>query len=182
LLQQLSARLEGTMAYGAPPAGSTGGTKSGQPDLAALIQQIIGLMQAFNPQAATGGTQPGGPTQDQIKQIQQIITLLSTLFGQGGLGPVNGALGQTIGNLLNGKKTAIGIIGAVLTAVLQFFGPALPTWLQPIIGVVASVGTGAAAGTAATGGLAMPIFLAMAAWGILGKFEKWAQGSQLPTK
>jgi hypothetical protein len=29
---------------------------------------------------------------------------------------------------------------------------------------------------------AMPIFLAIAAWGILGKFEKWAQGTAPPPK
>lgn len=26
-------------------------------------------------------------------------------------------------------------------------------------------------------GFAMPLFLALTAWGVLGKFEKWAQGT-----
>lgn len=88
---------------------------------------------------------------------------------------MNGALGQTIGDLLNGKKTALGIFGT------------LASWLTPVIGslfggsgVAAGLGAGAAAGA---GGLALvpqigvPIFIAMTLWGILGKMEKWNQGN-----
>jgi hypothetical protein len=81
------------------------------------------------------------------------------------LGQVNGALGQTIGNLLDGKKSAIGIIGAMATAVLQAAGPTLTTNI-PIVGNWAGLGSAA-----------MPIFLAVTAWGALGKLEKWTQGS-----
>jgi hypothetical protein len=31
-------------------------------------------------------------------------------------------------------------------------------------------------------GYAMPVFLALAAWGALGKFEKWAQGTAPPAQ
>ena len=61
---------------------------------------------------------PGtAPSQDQTQKILDILKVI--VGGAGKLGPVNGALGQTIGNLLDGKKSAIGIIGGVITAALQ---------------------------------------------------------------
>jgi hypothetical protein len=88
------------------------------------------------------------------------------------LGQVNGALGETLGNLLNGKKTAIGLIGAVLTSVLHQV-PA-GTGLGDVIAML----------TPATGlsGYTMPVFLGLTAWGVLGKFEKWAQGTAPPPR
>ena len=46
--------------------------------------------------------------------------MINAVIGQAQpqLGQVNGALGATVGNLLNGKKTAIGIFGALLTKLL----------------------------------------------------------------
>jgi len=88
------------------------------------------------------------------------------------LGQVNGAFGETLGKLLNGRKTAIGILGTVLTSVLSQvpagsgLGQVLAT-LTPAAGL---------------SGFAMPIFLAISAWGMLGKFEKWAQGTAPPPK
>ena len=75
-----------------------------------------------------------------------------------------------MGNLLNGKKTAIGIIGAALTALLSQVPPGsgLGEVLTPLIP------------SAGLSPFAMPVFLAMSAWGILGKFEKWAQGTAPP--
>jgi hypothetical protein len=92
------------------------------------------------------------------------------------LGQVNGALGETIGKLLDGKKTALGIGGSVLTALLS--------------SVTASPNAGGIAGLLGTivsavpglGQFAMPISLALTAWGVLGKFEKWAQGTAPPPK
>lgn len=83
---------------------------------------------------------------------------------------VNGALGQTIGNLLDGKKSAIGVIGALITAVLQNAGPTAS--LHDIVTVISEGGT--------LGGVAMPLFVAMTAWGVLRKMEKWAQGTAPP--
>jgi uncharacterized protein (TIGR02594 family) len=160
LLQQLAALLEGKM-----PATAPSPPPSGQPDLGALIEKVLGIMQAL-PQ----GTQPPQTSTQQgppVDQVQQFIKLLSSLVGgaaaAGGpspLGPVNGALGDTIGNLLNGKKSALGILGAMVTAVLQAVGPSLATQL-PVVGSFAGLG-----------GAALPIFLALAAWGVLGKMEK----------
>jgi hypothetical protein len=88
------------------------------------------------------------------------------------LGQVNGALGQTIGNLLNGNKSAIGIIGSLATSVLQSAGPSVS--LQTILPFIGS--------TAGLGSIAMPFFLAIAAWGVLGKMEKWSQPAPPPSK
>lgn len=75
--------------------------------------------------------------------------------GKPPLGPVNGALGTTVGNLLNGRKSAIGIIGAALT---QILGTA------PSATVLSSI-AGAAPALAGTSGTFLPIFIALAAWG-----------------
>jgi hypothetical protein len=131
----------------------------GQADLSVLLGQIMTLMQTLSPQRSQPA--PAQPAANQADQVIKILlAVLDTLNKPNGLGQVNGALGQTIGNLLDGKKSAIGIIGAVLTAILQVVGPSLAN--IPLVGSSASLGK-----------LAMPIFLATAAWGVLGKLEKW---------
>jgi lysozyme family protein len=135
-------------------------------DLGALLQQVLSLSQTLNaPPAPPAGTTPA-QTQDQMKQIVGLLNaILGAASGQNGvnpLGPVNGALGQTVGNLLNGNKSAIGIIGALATSLLQTLGPAIPS--LPLVG-----------SSAALGQIALPVFLAITAWGVLGKFEKWMQ-------
>jgi len=164
LLQYFESLLEAKMPADPTTTTTTTSTSSTQPDLATLIQQALAITQTL----AGQGNQPQTPSGQQgptTNQVQQFIKLLTTLVGgpgatSGGLGPVNGALGDTIGNLLNGKKSAIGIIGAMVTAVLQAVGPSLPT-LLPLVGSFAGLGQAA-----------LPIFLAMAAWGALGKLEK----------
>lgn len=87
------------------------------------------------------------------------------------LGPVNGALGQTIGQLLSGKKSAIGIIGAVVTQILSQVP--LNTGLGQLLAQI----------TPAFGlsPYTMPIFIGLAAWGVLGKLETWNMGAGRPT-
>ncbi|MBW7971038.1 hypothetical protein [Bradyrhizobium sp. BR 10289] len=133
---------------------------AGQQDLPALVQSALEILQviAARQQPVTG--QAPAPT----RQIGDFIKLLTVLTGKspdGQLGQVNGALGQTIGNLLDGKKSAIGIIGTVITAVLQLIGPHLNAAV-PLFGSFDTLGKAA-----------LPVFLGTTAWGILGKFEKW---------
>ncbi|MCJ2057186.1 peptidoglycan-binding protein [Methylobacterium sp. J-048] len=87
------------------------------------------------------------------------------------LGQVNGALGETIGQLLSGKKSAIGITGAVVTQILSQVP--LSTGLGQVLAQL----------TPAFGlsPYTMPIFIGLTAWGVLGKFEKWAAGAIRPT-
>ena len=155
-----------------------------QPDFNALVQLIQQLLTALNaaqpapahlaaptpaPAPAPAPNQPTPPT-DAINLLISILKAIQPAIAGGGgatapkLGPVNGALGQSIGDMLNGKKSAIGIIGALATSLLGALSSSggLPSVLQPL----------AAAGL---GNYVMPIFLALAAWGVLGKLEKWNQ-------
>jgi lysozyme family protein/peptidoglycan hydrolase-like protein with peptidoglycan-binding domain len=114
-----------------------------------------------------------------VDQLKQVVDLLSTLLSKDGkpmLGQVNGALGETIGKLLDGKQTALGIGGSLITALLSSV-TASPNagGLAGLLGTIVSAVPG-------LGQLAMPISLALAAWGVLGKMEKWAQGTAPPPK
>jgi hypothetical protein len=121
------------------------------------------------------------PPQDQAAQLQKILDFVSGLINPSGksapLGQVNGALGATIGNLLNGKKTAIGVLGSLLTAWLANV-PALPAGGAPsgVLGLLQLI-AGSVPGLSS---FTMPLFLALTAWGALGKIEKWAQGTAPP--
>jgi hypothetical protein len=183
-----------------PPAGTTQAGQSTQ--LSQILNQLQSLTQALQPGAtnpvsptpatnttvgvlgqllslitrtAPGTTTPANPAPaDQLKQVVDLLSAL--LSNKPVLGQVNGALGETIGKLLDGKKTALGIGGTLITALLS--------------GVTASPSAGGLAGllgTIATAvpGLsqfALPISLALTAWGVLGKMEKWAQGTAPPPK
>jgi lysozyme family protein len=138
-------------------------------DLTAILQQVSNLLQNINTAPVAS---PSRPTlqPDQAAQLQKVFDFVSGLVNEPGkstsLGQVNGALGQTIGNLLDGKKTAIGIVGALGTALLGNVpeGSGLADALAKITPL------------AGFSGYAMPIFLALTAWGTLGKLEKWSQG------
>jgi hypothetical protein len=114
----------------------------------------------------------------QPAQLGKALDLIRTILVPGAdgkplpLGQVNGALGQTIGNLLNGKKTAIGLLGAVITPMLT--QASTTTALAPILAMLTP-----AAGLAP---FTLPIFLGLTAWGVLGKMEKWSQGTAPPPK
>lgn len=154
--------------------------KNGQIDVPMLannlngnLQQLASLLKNFDGAPAN----PQVPSQqDQAAQLQMIHNLLSSVASPSSrgqpLGQVNGALGQTIGNILNGKKTAVGTIGALLTALLAN----VPTG-SGVADVLAEITPTVLTGAAGFSGYAMPIFLALAAWGVLGKLEKWAQGT-----
>ncbi|TYL90653.1 hypothetical protein FXB40_31655 [Bradyrhizobium rifense] len=210
-LSQILSRLE-NLAQLIQPGGttptpiatpSTGTTPAGLPiQLSQILNQLQSLTQALqggatNPLSPTPATNttvgvlgqllslitktvPGTPPAANpapADQLKQLVDLLSTLLSNKPvLGQVNGALGETVGKLLDGKKTALGIGGTLITALLS--------------GVTASPSAGGLAGllgTIATAvpGLsqfALPISLALTAWGVLGKMEKWAQGTAPPPK
>ncbi|WP_461551991.1 lysozyme [Sinorhizobium meliloti] len=101
------------------------------------------------------------------------------------LTPVNGALGRTIGHALDGRKTAIGVVGMLATTILPIFFPQLAPITAaagPLIDSVANAGASASAAAQAGGGLgrelvtaAFPVFAAVAGWGTMGKVEKWVR-------
>jgi hypothetical protein len=148
-------------------------------DASAILQQLFKFLQGQNAAPVPAAPAPAPAPDPAADPTAQIIDLIAKIIVPAlnkqipQLGQVNGALGQTIGELLNGKKTALGIFGT------------LASWLAPIIGSSTLFGgTGIAAGLGAgAGGLALvpqigvPIFIAMTLWGILGKAEKWNQGN-----
>jgi lysozyme family protein/peptidoglycan hydrolase-like protein with peptidoglycan-binding domain len=85
-------------------------------DPVALVERLLAVLQKATPQAATSSP---GPVSPDVEQLNKAISLLNAIIGTAKdeklpLGPVNGALGQTIGNLLDGYKTAIGVGGSLL--------------------------------------------------------------------
>ncbi|HEY1265515.1 MAG TPA: M15 family metallopeptidase [Terriglobales bacterium] len=152
-------------------------------DLAGTLQQVANLLQKLNinmPPTSTAAVSML-PPQGEAAQLQKILDFVSGLIDPSGksapLGQVNGALGETIGNLLNGKKTALGVIGSLLTAWLANV-PALPAGGTPsgVFGLLQLI----AGSVPGLSGFTMPLFLALTAWGALGKIEKWAQGTAPP--
>ncbi len=85
--------------------------------------------------------------------------------------PVNFALGKGIGDLLNGRKTAFGLIGLLGTTVLPIMFPQL----APVKAVLESMNPGSSFSIGPNPGnqLFLPIFSALGGWGLLGKVEKW---------
>ena len=143
-----------------------------------LVERLLPIIQRATPNTGTATPVGGAPSTDQLKQV---IELLNTMFlkdGKPALGQVNGALGVTIGHLLDGKKTAIGIGGSLVTALLAGVkapaaGAAAATGLEGLLATIAPI---------LPPQFALPIFLATTAWGILGKMEKWNQGTAPPPK
>ncbi|MCP3370093.1 peptidoglycan-binding protein [Bradyrhizobium cajani] len=144
-------------------------------DPISLFERLFSLINKTTPMP--GPVTPTNPA--PVDQLKQVVDLLSTLLSKGGkpaLGQVNGALGETVGKLLDGKKTALGIGGSLITALLSSV-TASPTagGITGLLGMIVSAVPG-------LGQFAMPISLALAAWGVLGKMEKWAQGTAPPPK
>jgi peptidoglycan hydrolase-like protein with peptidoglycan-binding domain len=150
--------------------------KSNQPsDPISWIERLLPLVQKPTPVSGTTTTTGSAPA-DQLKQIAALVNAIVSQTGTPALGQVNGALGDTIGNLLNGKKTAVGIGGSLLTTLLAGVTSAPGSGgLAGLLGTVANAVPGLSSFT-------LPIFLAMTAWGVLGKMEKWSQGTAPPPK
>lgn len=177
-LEGLSQLLQGAGASpGAAPSGGTtsGGTTVATNDPISLLERLFSLV---NKTALTPGTTaPTNPTPvDQLKPVLDLLGVLLNKDGKPVLGQVNGALGETIGNLLNGKKTALGIGASLITALLSAV-TASPNagGLAGLLGTIAFAVPGLSQ-------FALPISLALTAWGVLGKMEKWAQGTAPPPK
>ena len=112
-------------------------TTSGPNDVAALLERLVPLVERLQGQRATTA---GAPDSQQPEQLRKALDLIRTILVPGAdgkplpLGQVNGALGQTIGNLLNGKKTAIGLLGAVATPLLT--QASTTTALAPVLALL----------------------------------------------
>ncbi|MBR0726063.1 peptidoglycan-binding protein [Bradyrhizobium manausense] len=184
-LSQILKRLEGLAqllqgASASPGATAPGGTTSGGTTVAtndpvSLLERLFSLVNKTAP--LPGTTTPANPTPvDQLKPVLDLLGVLLDKNSKPVLGQVNGALGETIGKMLDGKKTALGIGGSLITALLSAV-TASPNagGLAGLFGTIASAVPGLSQ-------FALPISLALTAWGVLGKLEKWAQGTAPPPK
>lgn len=161
-----------------PEENQTGGTATQPPGIYEALDRND-LPEAFHRlltivQAVQSGTMSGA----SAEQMRTTLDLLNALMGKeaavepDALGPVNNLLGGSIGRLLNGKKTAIGLLGGVLTAILS--------QLQTGGGFAAASGIGSQ--VVGLSPYLLPVFLGLAAWGVLGKVEKWVQGAPAAVK
>ncbi len=155
-----------------PAGANTAGVNS---DLAGIVSALGGAVQRVANTAPP--VNQGGSQEDRLRRAIDLVSaiLLPGQAKDAPLGQVNGALGQTIGNLLDGKKSAIGIGGAIITQLLSKLATS-PTGMP---GDLTAVGTVLSSITPTIGlsPFAMPLFLGLAAWGFLGKLEKWNQGA-----
>ena len=148
---------------------------SGPTDLIALLERLVMLIEKLKGMRPMMDPSSGLSPTDRLRKTPDLLQAILSPGAAGKmqpLGQVNGALGQTIGNLLDGKKTAIGLLGAVATPLLTkasetaTLGPLLGA-LTPAIGL---------------SGFALPVFLGLTAWGVLGKMEKWSHGTAPPPR
>ena len=70
-------------------------------DPVGIVERLLAAIQKAAPKPGTTASAPVSPDFDQL---QRAIALLTAILGKPPLGQVNGALGETIGNLLNGKE------------------------------------------------------------------------------
>lgn len=158
--------LKGILEQPAKDGGTTMPTPANSP--VSFLEEVAKFLQSISQQS---GSDTQAPADQQIELLRKAVEVLLPLINPAAagdkkapLGQVNGALGQAIGNLLNGKKTALGVIGTVLTAILS--SPEISSAITKAIPALAS---------APISSVLWPLFLALTGWGVLGKMEKWTQ-------
>jgi lysozyme family protein/peptidoglycan hydrolase-like protein with peptidoglycan-binding domain len=142
-----------------------------------LLERLLTLVNKTG--TAVGTVTPSAPGTAPVNQLKQVIDLLGALLNKDSkpvLGQVNGAFGETVGKALDGRKTALGVGGSLITALLS------SVTASPNAGGIAGLFGTIVSAVPGLGQFAMPISLALAAWGVLGKLEKWAQGTAPPPK
>ncbi len=176
ILRRLDSLAQLLQAAGVPQAGTTSaGTTSGNtPSVAndpiSLIERLFSLVNKTTPLPGTVAPTNPAPV-DQLKPVLDMLSALLNKNDKPVLGQVNGALGETIGKMLDGKKTALGIGGSLVTALLSAVTASPDAGgLAGLFGTIANVVPGLSQ-------FALPISLALTVWGVLGKMEKWAQGT-----
>jgi hypothetical protein len=77
-------------------------------DIITLLEKVLPLLQAIQKQQGTAtGQTTTTSSQTQSDDLKKVFDIIMTVAGgtkEQPMGPVNNALGQTIGNLLNGKS------------------------------------------------------------------------------
>lgn len=104
------------------------------------------------------------PAPANVQPPPPAVAAATPASGPAALTPVNAALGETVGKYLDGRKTGLGTLGLLATSLVQSTGP------HDASGIIGAL-------SAATP-YAAPIAGAMAAWGLIGKVDKWVAGAK----
>ena len=113
--------------------------------------------------------------------LAQLETAGIILPGQN-LTPVNRALGDTIGKLLNGKKTVIGIAGLLISVFLPQLAPLTTFLTNDVLANGAIVDTATSqVSVAPIQNILTPLASIFAGWGGLGKIDKWMHKPAIST-
>jgi len=117
---------------------------------------------------------------DAFQKAANLDPLTST--SDPSLTPINGMLGKTIGEALDGRKTLIGVLGLVLTTIVPIFFPQLAPIVAATAPIVDAANNVVAPAADQAGTLprelmaaAFPTFAGVTTWGVMGKVEKWVR-------
>ena len=132
-----------------------------------LIALLTALASALQPAArATPISNPPAPDQGLEPDLAQAFERLALAIetaraGRSGLTPVNRAMGETLGRMLDGRKTGLGVVGLLASLILPALAVPFPA-LEPVADVLIR-----------SGDIIVPVLSALTGWGILGKLDKW---------
>lgn len=127
----------------------------------------------------------GFPDSEITRRLGDIVTRMTPVIlpdnsaATNKLTPVNAALGPFIGRLLDGRKSGLGLVGALLSALFlpaQGSAGSVAEMLSPLAALLP-----AALGTTLTSlsPVTLPIFLALLIWGFMGKMDKYARATNI---
>ena len=131
-----------------------------------------------------------GLDQANIAKFEQVLGVLEkagVIRQASGLTPVNAALGDTIGKLLDGKKTVIGVVLMIASVLFPQYGPIISLLSETASGVAQPIAEGAGQASKGGGigsilqGVMLPVASLLTGWGALGKIDKWMHKPSVTT-
>lgn len=141
------------------------------PSVAGLSPEIMAIFRQLSSGSATTAEMA-----DVLAKLQNAGLIKP---GQG-LTPVNNALGETVGKALDGKKTVIGIAGLLISVFLPQLAPLTSFLTDNVPANTGAVESGKVA-VESVQNILTPLASIIAAWGGLGKIDKWMHKPAIST-